>query len=157
MTSADLLRLGTQSVCEGRLADRGPFVRRTGYVVDVTDRSRVARMSYAAGTETVRRPRGDEAQTPAAGTTAADASRGFVRRDAVPQAGPQRDPAAPAMAVFAGLAAGADLLVSAGAARAVAGGNADRTWTVFLVVFVLGAAAAIYLGDRLIKRTFPQR
>lgn len=61
------------------------------------------------------------------------------------------------MAVFAGLAAGADLLVSAGAARAVAGGNADRTWTVFLVVFVLGAAAAIYLGDRLIKRTFPQR
>lgn len=58
--------------------------------------------------------------------------------------------------VFAGLATGVDLLVSAGAARVVAGGNGNRALTAFLVVFVVGAVAAAYLGDRFIKRTFPQ-
>jgi hypothetical protein len=113
-------------------------------------------MSYAAGTETARRPRVDEAQSPVPAVAVARADRGLIRDDAPKRARAGHDPATGAIAVFAGLATGVDLLVSAGAARIVAGGDGDRALTAFLVMFVLGAAAAIYFGERLIKRSFPE-
>ena len=113
-------------------------------------------MSYAAGTETVRRPRVDEAQSPVPDVTVGSGDRSPAREDLPRKARADHDPATGAIAVFAGLATGVDLLISAGAARVASGGDGDRALTAFLVMFVIGAAAAIYFGDRLIKRGFPQ-
>ena len=139
LARADTLRTGRSTVhgC-GRQSD--------------SRRGRWASMRHGTGSEGVLCHRGDlAAGICGPGRTRPPAVDGTDPAPAAADRPRRRDAAEPAIWVFAGVAAGADMLVAAGITRLVAGRDAAVGSAVFLAVFLVIAVAAVGAGTRLFR------